>query len=535
MSDEVVPTTSQQTHVLDIIRTETALSRYPAHNLSTGNISIEIKKKDDKGAITLLWKVSYNSEYGQPGERAYKLDTLIVNRRIDEAQNGGQSVPKIIRLGSLREICTDLKLSESGTNKSDIKQALFQNASAFITVKGVRYEAKNNTEQVLDAGFTRYSVVFTGEKLPNGLKADAVYLILNDIYMEILNTAKRRPLDYDYLRSLAAAPQRFYELVSYQMLPAVRYHQRAKLAYSEFCLFSTMTRYFDFDHVKKQMWKIHRPHVQAGYITKVDYEAIVDEEGQPDWNMFYTPGETAKRQQLFFTFNIPFARREKPPRSTTESKVKATTQPHEQLPLVEGLPSINPAVLALIKKFYRQRFGHDKPPSAKEIEQATSLIAEGEAWANYLVEFAARSGKEQSSFPEHFGGVVSFATRVRDAFDAEQTKKDTTRLKKARQSHQEAHRSAYHAFLGELLGGRLESALPEAFAVFSAQEKSIYQFHKVRAAKSKMSAQVVADYYSDAERVRRLLQFIGDNPKSGVPNFWQWDEKINPESFQEPK
>jgi hypothetical protein len=61
----------------------------------------------------------------------------------------------------------------------------------------LHYKAADGTERRLEAGFTRYSVVFTGERLPNGKKADAVYLILNDPYWEVLNNAPTRPLDYD--------------------------------------------------------------------------------------------------------------------------------------------------------------------------------------------------------------------------------------------------------------------------------------------------------------------------------------------------
>jgi len=522
-------------HEIDIIRSETAL-RYPIHSLSTnGKIRIEITKRDDKGVVVFGWEVTHNSKYGPPGRLAYKLDTLIINRRIDESIRGGRTVPKILKLGSLREIAQALGL---GTNTNKVKKALHQNASAYLVIKGLLYHTKDKIEQHFEFGDNRYGVRFTGETLPNGVKADAVYIVLHDDYRQLLDRAAMRPLDYDYLSSLAPTPQRFYEIISYEMLPAIRFKHRAKLPYSEFCMYSTMTRYETFEQMKKQMWNIHQPHIKAGYLAKVEYEPTTDEQGRLDWNMFYTPGERARFQQLVFSFEIPQMRKEraKPIDKATPKRaiLKAETS-QEQLPILSIPSDRNEKAVSIIKKFYRQRFGHDKPPSAKEIEQATSLIAEGEAWANYLVEFAARSGKEQSGFPEHFGGVASFAPRVREAFDAEQTKKDVARLKKARQSHQDAHRDAYHTFLGELMGGRLESALPEAFAAFSAQEKSAFLFHKARAAKSKMSAQVVEDYYSDAERVRRLLQFIGENPKSGVPNFWQWDEKINPASFQEPK
>ncbi|MBA2707041.1 MAG: hypothetical protein H0U59_04460, partial [Gemmatimonadaceae bacterium] len=99
----------------------------------------------------------------------------------------------------LREIAQELGL---GGNTNLLKKALRQNAFAGITAK-VSYKAIDKTERTLEADFTRYSVIFTGEKLPNGLKADAVYLILNDIYLEVLNSATRRPLDYNYLRDLS--------------------------------------------------------------------------------------------------------------------------------------------------------------------------------------------------------------------------------------------------------------------------------------------------------------------------------------------
>ena len=58
----------------------------------------------------------------------------------------------------------------------------------------LRYTATDGTERTLEAGFTRYSVVFTGERLPDGTQADAVYLILNEPYWDVLNHAPTRPL-----------------------------------------------------------------------------------------------------------------------------------------------------------------------------------------------------------------------------------------------------------------------------------------------------------------------------------------------------
>src|SRR5262245_12127914 len=114
---------------LNAIRVETALSRYPAHRLAKkGGITIEIKEESRGGEVLLRWEVSHNSKYGQPGPLAYKIDTLIINRRIEEAS---RPIPKIIKLGSLREIIGGLGSANHATEK--VKKALRQNAGALIT------------------------------------------------------------------------------------------------------------------------------------------------------------------------------------------------------------------------------------------------------------------------------------------------------------------------------------------------------------------------------------------------------------------
>src|SRR5215468_2759837 len=91
---------------LNPIRVEAALSRFPVHRLAKhGGIVIDIQKKSEDGEVLIKWEATYNSKYGQPGPLAYKLDTLIINRRIEEAR---RPIPKIIQLGSLREITHEL-------------------------------------------------------------------------------------------------------------------------------------------------------------------------------------------------------------------------------------------------------------------------------------------------------------------------------------------------------------------------------------------------------------------------------------------
>src|SRR4051812_44745178 len=103
----------------NVIRVETALSRYPVHRLAKqGTIDIEIREQSEDGELLIRWEVDSSRRFGQPGPLAYKLDTLIVNRRIEEVS---RPIPKIIKLGSLHDICHELGISE-GKNRDNIKK-----------------------------------------------------------------------------------------------------------------------------------------------------------------------------------------------------------------------------------------------------------------------------------------------------------------------------------------------------------------------------------------------------------------------------
>lgn len=276
------------------IRIETAFSRFPVHKLSRrGNINIEIREETPTGELKTKWEVDYPKKAGQPGPLAYKVDTLIVNRRIDEER---PRIPKIIKLGSLSEICRELGIRVSGGNSNELKKAIHQNASAYITAK-ISYKGTDGTEQAIEAGFSRYSVIFTGERFPDGKKANAVYLILNDVYLKVLNEVQTRPLDYDYLRDLPPAAQRFYELIGFQIYAVLKHSRpRARLLYSDFCIRAPQTRYHDWEHVRKQMYKVHAPHLKSGYLAKVEFQEVQGGSGEPDWLMLYTPGRKAETE-----------------------------------------------------------------------------------------------------------------------------------------------------------------------------------------------------------------------------------------------
>src|SRR5260370_41608147 len=91
---------------LNVIRTETILSKLPVHNLAKkGRVNIEITKQGPTGEVELKWEVSYSDRYGQARQLAYKLDSIVIDQRIEEA---GRPLPQRICLGSLNEVAAQL-------------------------------------------------------------------------------------------------------------------------------------------------------------------------------------------------------------------------------------------------------------------------------------------------------------------------------------------------------------------------------------------------------------------------------------------
>ena len=161
---------------LSILRTETVLSRFPIHTLAKrGRVAIHIRRTNAQGALDLRWEVSYNEHYGPPRQLAYKLDTIVINQILDALP---RPLPRVIPVGSLTHACGMLDLNDSGRQQADLKHAFHQNASAYI-VAYLRYRGRDGTARTVNTGFTRYSVIFTGERLPDGTIADAVSLVLN--------------------------------------------------------------------------------------------------------------------------------------------------------------------------------------------------------------------------------------------------------------------------------------------------------------------------------------------------------------------
>jgi hypothetical protein len=485
------------------IRIETALSRFPVHKLARqrGGISIDIRETTSVGEIKTKWKVSYNSDYGQPGPLAYKVDTLIINRRIDDER---PAIPKIIKLGSLSEICRELGMPASGANTNDVRKALHQNASAYITAK-LSYKASDGAERTIEAGFSRYSIIFTGERFPDGRKANAVYLILNDVYMKVLNEAQTRPLDYDYLRDLPPAPQRFYELIGVQIYAVLKHERpRARLLYSDFCTRAPQTCYQDWEHVRKQMYKVHLPHLKSGYLAKVEFQEQRGQGGELDWVMLYTPGRRAKAE---FTEATKKPRTIERPRATRSSLSSATTKPEPRptATIHEADPETEQLVTRLVSFHIADSTARELVRDyRKSVElQLRSLPHRNLNKIKDLAAWLIVAIKESHQLPEAITEALAKEAEVKHAI----AKKES---EQSRQKRIEALQPAYYDFLRGR-AGEIKKEQAEAYRAFLAKEsEERSEIEKNRLYKSKLKERLLINFDHEESHLDRLRGYFQD-------------------------
>jgi hypothetical protein len=387
---------------LEVIRIENVISKFPVHNLAkTGRVNIRVNRKRADGEVEFRWEVSYNERYGEAKQLAYQIDTLIIAKRLHDYFEANKPTPEVIPIGSLYQICQELGMNpQSGKNKNNIKRALAQNAGAFIDAH-ISFKDRNGEERRLSAQFTRYAVVHRDQKLPDGRKADQVYIVLQPVYLEVLNSARWRPLDFTYLKELPPASQRCYEIISTRIFAALKYgHPRAELTYSDYCLFSAQMRHAKYKSFRAQMDHVHKPHLSSGYLTKVEYKETLDEEGKPDWVIAYYPGPKARAE--FSHFN---------PRLNDAALPKST--------VTDGVGKSNES-RDLVAYFHRlvHKADHEHEPMKRELEQAARLIELcGADVARYIVEFAHKEAPKTKFEMQVFGAVLVYEKRALASYE----------------------------------------------------------------------------------------------------------------------
>ena len=277
------------------LRSEFNFLKYPFFDLTKSSkrdkieISEIIEKNGEKAKI--LWKVLKNVEYGFPSAFDKK-----VHRAIEQIINQlPKPIANPIRLGSLRELCKLMGNSpDSGYNRSGIKESLERITLTGIQAKGTFY--LKDEERRIDDTFHMYNrVILTGRHLPNGMTADAVYLVLGDFYLRNINANYVVPLDFEYYKSLnGTITERLYEYIGLMIYAALEKNQNqyyVRIRYSTLCIYLPLTRQTVKWRARQQLSSAHRQLTETRYFKDVDWQ---DTHENDDWLIYYYIGERAR-------------------------------------------------------------------------------------------------------------------------------------------------------------------------------------------------------------------------------------------------
>jgi hypothetical protein len=114
-------------------------------------------------------RVRYRRPYGPSHKIVVNLTVLVKYNALEQTM----PVLETFRLGSVPVIAEELRLPASTRSYDDIKSALL-----------------HIVEQTKDKEHAYRQVIFSGEPLPDGSEADAVYTVFSKAYVEFLEYAR---------------------------------------------------------------------------------------------------------------------------------------------------------------------------------------------------------------------------------------------------------------------------------------------------------------------------------------------------------
>ena len=470
-----------------------------------------------EASVTIVPAALYGLPVTADQDKYLALQKLIHDRRRgnEEIRNPiGFTTAELLRLLG-RQV-------RAGKNYDEIAEWMRRMTATTIVSEGTVFLAGRNT-WASDTFHVFERAVSFGKELPDGTVADRNYVWLSDWQLENINHSHLLPVDFDTYKQLKNHIAKVLVPLLQIWLYASAREGVFEKRYDELCQHLSIQQYAYPSQMRQTLAPALDELVSHGYLAAWRIEAAADRQG---YKLVVEHGPKYYQDRRIRGGQ----------KAGTRRRTKTADRPLPELAAGKPPDTEDPQALAaraLVTQFYALRYGQPQEATEREAAQAAQMLAQGEERARHLVEFAAQQGKEANAFPNDFGGVSKLMARAAAQFQKASRKREQADVKKARQSHQESFCRAYRAFLGQWLTHDFEAALPDVFAAFHTEEKRQCAFHRGRAAKSTLSAELSAGFDEPASRASRLLAFLERHPHSGIPTFWEWDTQHNPDRFSE--
>jgi hypothetical protein len=289
---------------LEEVRSEVNLLLYPFFALNNREMEKRtetefraIVERDGK-RLEISWNVSANAKYGYPGpfdKKVHKAIEQIIEEQVFPIQNP-------IRFTTY-DICKRVGINTGGSNYEKVKEALERIKFTGIRSEGTFYH--KGRKEWISKSFNLYSdIIFKGSQLPDGTIAETNLLFLSNIYLESLNARYVKPLDFSYYKSLSSnVARRLYELLGVKFYGALNKGLSCvSYRYSTLCQLLPLVRYTYPSYVKRQLEPAHQELRRTGFLEKVVWERLDEDEGGVDWIIHYYAGKRAKEEAQRYAF-----------------------------------------------------------------------------------------------------------------------------------------------------------------------------------------------------------------------------------------
>ena len=282
----------------------------------------------------------------------------------------------------------------------------------------------------------------------------------------------------------------------------------ARYLYSQFCTFAPLVRNHSWDEVKKQLYKVHLPHLKAGYIERVEHEALVDDAGQADWALFYTPGKKAYAEYAAFTGERK--RRPRLPRSGEVGKPVLDPSP-QQL----RLPGVDAALVEELVASELNRADAERLVADKTQECRRQL-----EYLPFVKEFTTSKGAYlRRAIEQGWGPPPAYAEHL----EQEEKRQRQARQQETQSTRKAAENARRATIISEGLRWVecLEKDAPEAFSGF-VEEEARGRGAYIKGLSGSLARESMLAYYNSPEqRLLRLVDHFSRN-HCPVPELAAW-------------
>jgi hypothetical protein len=347
--------------------------------------TIQYEGADTEGR-PIRWRVTPNTHpaIGAPGIEAHEVWVRLLRPAIDARKTSDGNLGAIIPLGRVRECLRMIGWDEGGWEARDLFKAIRQIGTAWCEVDfWLPTTDVDDNGQVLfkriKGEFSRMSIYAIGSKhvteadLQQGSVAfdfdpdDTVYVQLHPLEVEMQRHQPQRLVDNEYLFSVNPSARRWYELIAPKIFGVVKNKgEFCEVRYSWYIKHHpTLKRYYERKRVVFQMTRLIADHLALGYVKKVEFRPIKEQDKEIDYIIRYYPGEAATQsvsRVLSHTYRKPLrlVKREEqlsPAQTRTQSSSLLAGEQgskHQEDALPAVLPTWTEKELNLIRQLNEQ-------------------------------------------------------------------------------------------------------------------------------------------------------------------------------------